>query len=87
MLDRSERRLTALGSEARPEAPTAAYCERRSSWALTDQGINSQSRQAQSVLNCVQKPLASIAARIFAARQHNLAHGQVGASCLSPRKR
>ena len=36
------------------------------------------------MLNCVQKPLESIAAQIFAARQHNLAHGQVGASCLSP---
>ena len=62
----SQVHATTFGNEARPAAPTAAYWDRRSSWALADQGINSQSRQAQSVLNCVQKPLESIAARIRA---------------------
>ncbi len=43
--------------------PTAAYCERRSSWAFTDQGISSQSRHAQSVSSFRHRSAASKAAR------------------------
>ena len=45
-------------------APTAAYWLRRSSWALADQGISSQSRQSQSVSNSRHSPTRSIAALI-----------------------
>ena len=53
--DASRSAATAFGNAARPAAPTAAYCELSSSWALADQGISSQSRQAQFVFNSVQK--------------------------------
>ena len=39
--------------------PTAAYWRRNNSWAFADQGINSQSRQIQSVDNSFQSFAAS----------------------------
>ena len=42
---------TARGSAARPAAPTAAYWVLRSSCALADHGISSQSRQTHVVFN------------------------------------
>ena len=55
--------MTACGKDARAAAPAAAYCWRRSSCALADHGISSQSRQTQSVENSPQKSALVSAAR------------------------
>ena len=52
------KRATAWGSDADPAAPTAAYWVRRSSWALADQGINSQSRHTHAVSSLDQRSAA-----------------------------
>ena len=57
------REATARGSAARPADPTAAYCVLRSSWALADHGISSQSRHTQAVSRVVHRSAAVIAVR------------------------
>jgi len=49
------RTATSSASDARAEAPTAAYCFFNNSCAFADHGISSQSRQSHPVLNSSQK--------------------------------